>query len=83
MILTYVFTECVYETGKFGLYANSSEEYWTQINGYKLSDLVYFIDAWNGASSTWNRIYGTDYGIKNYSQLFRLLFYCINNIRKS
>ena len=81
MILSYILTECVYERETFGLFANSSKEYWTQINGYKLSDIVYFFDAWNGTSSTWNRIY--DYGIKNYSQLFRLLLYCTKNIPKS
>ena len=76
----------MYEENTFGLYANSSQEYWAQIDRrsnfyYKLSDLVDFIDAWNETSSTWNRIY--DYGIKNYSQLFRLLLYCTKNIPKS
>ena len=72
MILFYILTECVHKSESFELFANSKEEYWTQTTGYKLSDLVDFIDAWNGTSSTWNRIY--DYGIKNYSQLFRLSY---------
>ena len=54
----------------FGLYANSSEAYWSDINlrvRYKLSDLVQYIDTWNESSLTWNRI-------SENSQLFRLLF---------
>ena len=66
----------MYEENTFGLYANSSQEYWAQIDRrsnfyYKLSDLVHFIDTWNETSLTWNRI--SDNEMKNASHLFRLL----------
>ena len=68
--LIYTWFECVYEQGTFGLYANSSEEYWTQIKNYKLSDLVFFIDTWNETIGTWKRIFEY-YKLNNNLQLFR------------
>ncbi len=52
-----IFTECKYEEDTFGMYANSSEEYWTEKMNYKLSDLANFIDAWNETTGTWKTIY--------------------------
>ena len=52
---------CVYNEDDFGLYANSQEEYWSEIDDrlvrYKLKDLVKLIDVWNGTSKKWNRVF--------------------------
>ncbi len=57
-----IFSGCIYENNDFGLYANSKEEYWSEIDGrfemyYKLKDLVFFIEVWNTTSTNWNRVY--------------------------
>ena len=51
----------MYGDDNFGLYANSREEYWSEINErlrtYKLKDLVLFIEVWNITSNSWNKVY--------------------------
>ena len=51
----------MYGDDDFGLYANSREEYWSEINErlmrYKLKDLVFFIEVWNITSNSWDRVY--------------------------
>ena len=51
----------MYGDDNFGLYANSREEYWSEINErlrtYKLKDLVLFIEVWNITSNSWNKMY--------------------------
>jgi hypothetical protein len=66
------YVECLYEDGKWGVYANSTDEYWMEMRNrqenYNISNFLEFIDIWNKSTSDWMRIYDNN---TQESDLFR------------
>ena len=70
--------ECTYGIDEFGLYANSREEYWSELNGrtdtyLKLTKLVEYVEIWDVKQQTWYSLFSYYYGINQtrLDQLFR------------
>ena len=57
-----LFLGCTYGTDELGLYANSREEYWSELysrlrtrNYLNMTQLVEYIDIWDVKQQTWYR----------------------------
>ena len=60
--------DCEYGEYEWGVYANSTEEYWTKVD-YKTENMVDHFDKWNDSSLNWNRTNTTD--MSNIGEYFR------------
>ena len=58
----------MYSEEEWGVYANSTEEYWTKVD-YKIENMVDHFDIWNEHSLNWNRTNAKD--ILNTEKYFR------------
>ena len=69
--------DCTYGSDEFGLYANSREEYWSELksrnritSGLIISQLVKYVYVLDDKQQTWNRIFHI-YD-KNYTRVNKL-----------
>ena len=69
---------CTYENDEFGLFANSREEYWSELHSRKypptllnMTDLVEYVDLLDVKQQTWNRIFNMYDNYTRVNQLFR------------
>ena len=73
-------SDCTYGTDEFGLYANSREEYWSELDSRQrktgtylnMTKLVEYVDIYCVKQHTWNRIFHMfDKNYTRVNQLFR------------
>ena len=56
-----LFIECIYKDRFWGIYANSTDEYWSEMRNrsekYNIEDFIEYFEIWNETTSSWDRLY--------------------------